>query len=102
MLYSTGSVSVYRAASSQISSINGASPLATRKIETSDPKEINRAFLINELGSSSISSSSSSVPTRADLRGADDGSGASAEAQRTVKELTQQFSRPRAPARKRP
>lgn len=102
MVYSTGSGSVYRAAGSLLSSIEGASPLATRKVETSDPKEVNKTFLTDELASSSTPSSSSSVPTRAGLRSADHGNGVSAEAQRSVKELTQQFSRPKAPARMRP
>ena len=100
MLYSSGSGSVYRAAGSLLTSVDGASPLATRKVETSDPQEINKTFLTNELASST--SSSSSIPTRASLRGTDGGSGVSAEAQRSVKELTEQFARPRAPARKRP
>lgn len=102
MLYSSGSRSVYMAAGGLLSSIDGASPLAARKVETSDPKEINKTFLTNELGSSSTSSSSSSIPTRAGLGGIKDGGGVSAESQRSVKELTQQFSRPRPPARKRP
>ncbi|KAF9644470.1 actin depolymerizing protein [Thelephora ganbajun] len=102
MLYSSGSGSVYRTAGGLLSSIDGASPLATRKVETSDPKEINKTFLTNELGSSSTHSSSSSIPTRVGLGGTDNGGGVSTEAQRSVKELTQQFSRPRAPARKRP
>ena len=101
MLYSSGSGSVYRAAGGLLSSIDGASSLAARKVETSDPKEINKTFLTNELASSTTSSSSS-IPTRASLGGADNGNGVNAEAQRSVKELTQQFSRPRAPARKRP
>lgn len=102
MVYSSGSGAVYKTASNFLSSIDGASPLATRKVETSDPKEINKTFLTDELNSSSTSSSSSSVPTRGSLRSFDNRSGVSAEAQRSVKELTQQFSRPRAPARKRP
>lgn len=102
MLYSSGSGSVYRAAGGLLSSIDGASPLATRKVETSDPTEINKVFLTNELSSSSTSSSSSSIPTRGSLGSTNDGGGVNAEAQRSVKELTQQFSRPRAPARKRP
>lgn len=102
MLYSSGVGSVYKTAGNLLSNVDGASPLATRKVETSDPKEINKTFLTNELGSSSTSSSSSSVPTRAGLRNIDSGGGTSAETQRSVKELTQQFSRPRAPARKRP
>jgi len=101
MLYSSGSGSVYRAAGGLLSSIDGASPLAARKVETSDPKEINKTFLTNELASSSTSSSSS-IPTRAGLGSTDNGNGVSTEAQRSVRELTQQFSRPRAPARKRP
>ena len=101
MLYSSGSGSVYRAATSLLSSVDGASPLATRKVETSDPQEINKTFLTNELASSA-SSSSSSIPTRAGLRGTGDGSGVSAEAQQSVRELAQRFSRPTAPARKRP
>jgi len=100
MLYSSGSGSVYRAAGSLISSVDGASPLAARKVETSDPREINKTFLTNELASSA-SSSSSSVSTRTGLRGAD-GSGVSAEAQQSVRELAQRFSRPTAPGRKRP
>lgn len=101
MLYSTGSGSVYRAAGNLLSSIEGASPLATRKVETSDPKELNKSFLTEELASSSTPTSSSSIPTRAGLRSTDNGSGVSAEAQLSVKELTQQFSRPRAPGRMR-
>ena len=101
MLYSSGSGFVYKAAIGLLSSIDGASPLSTRRIETSDPKEINTTFLTDELASSSASSSLSSVPTRAGLRGTDNGGGVNAEAQRSVKELTQQFSRPRAPARMR-
>lgn len=102
MLYSSSLRAVYQAADVFLSSIDGASPLAKRKVETSDPKDITKTFLTNELGSSSTSSSSSSIPTRAGL--VDNGSGTSAEAQLSVKELTQQFSRPRAPARnsKRP
>jgi twinfilin-like protein len=101
MLYSSGSGSVFRAAGELLSSIEGASPLASRKVETSDPKEINKTFLTDELASSSTSSSSASIPTRPTLRSNDNGSGVSAEAQLSVKELTQQFSRPRAPARMR-
>jgi len=99
MLYSSGSGAVYKTASGLLSSIDGASPLATRKVETSDPKEINAKFLTEELASSSTSSSSSSIPTRTGLRGTDNGSVVSAEAQRSVKELAQQFSRPKPPAR---
>lgn len=101
MLYSSGSVAVYRSASDLLSSIDGASPLATRKVETSDPKEITAKFLTDELAVSSTSSSSSSITTRAGLRSTDNGSGVSAEAQLSVKELAQQFSRPRPPARMR-
>jgi twinfilin-like protein len=102
MLYSSGSVSVYRGASALLSSVEGASPLATRKVETSDPKEVNKTFLTDELASSSASSSSSSVPTLAGFRGPGNGSGINPEVQRSVKELTQQFSRPKAPGRVRP
>ena len=102
MLYSAGSGSVYTTAGRLLSTIDGASPLAKRKVETSDPKEINQAFLTGELGSSSASSPSSLIPTRADLRGIDSGSGVSAEAQQSVRELAQQFQRPKAPGRKRP
>jgi len=101
MLYSSGSGAVYRSASDRLSSIDGASPLATRKVETSDPKEINAKFLADELAVSSTSSSSSSIPTRAGLRSTDNGSGVSSEAQLSVKELAQQFSRPRPPGRTR-
>jgi hypothetical protein len=101
MLYSSGSGSVYSTAGGLLSIIDGASPLAKRKVETSDPKEISKTFLTNELGSSSTSSSSSSIPTRADLRRTDDGSSANAEAQRSVKELAERFSRPTPPGRAR-
>ena len=72
MLYSSGSGFVYRAALGLLSSIDGASPLSTRRVETSDPKEINTTFLTDQLASSA-SSSWSSIPTRAGLRGADNG-----------------------------
>lgn len=101
MVYSTGSGSVYRAAKELLSSIDGACPLAQRKVETSDPQEINKVFLTNELASSSTSSSSSSIPTRASLRGPDNGSGVSDEAQQSVQELAKRFNRPRPPGRAR-
>ncbi|EMD38353.1 hypothetical protein CERSUDRAFT_48335 [Gelatoporia subvermispora B] len=50
MLYSSGSSSVLQSAKEIVSSVGGASSLASRKIETSDPKEINEQFLISELG----------------------------------------------------
>jgi len=101
MLYSSGSSSVYQTARELLPSIDGASPLATRKVETSDPKEINKTFLTDELRSSSASASTSPIPTRDDPRGTDNKIVASAEAQLSVKELTRQFSRPRPPARNR-
>jgi len=50
MLYSSGSVSTYEAAKSILASLSPAVMIASRKIETSDPKELDEAFLKAELG----------------------------------------------------
>ena len=101
MLYATGSRSIYGAAGDLLSSIDGASPLAKRMVETSNPGEINKNFLTEELklASSSTSSSSSSIPTRASLRDGENGSGVTAERQ-SVRDMAERFQRPKGPGKK--
>ena len=48
MIYSSSASSVHQTAKSLLSSRS--TPLANRKIETSDPKEVDEAFLRSELG----------------------------------------------------
>lgn len=50
MLYSSGSTTTYQAGKTLFSSLTPPVTLASRKIETSDPKEINENLLITELG----------------------------------------------------
>ncbi|OCH95057.1 actin depolymerizing protein [Obba rivulosa] len=78
MLYSSGSSSVLQSAKEVISSLGSASTLASRKIETSDPKEINEQFVISELG---LASASTTAPVD------------------TVEKKA--FARPKGPGRKR-
>lgn len=59
MLYSSGSSSVHQAAKSLLAS--STSILASRKIETSDPKEIDESYLRSELGLTGDVSASSEV-----------------------------------------
>jgi len=53
MLYSSGSGSTYTSVKGILASKKPPVPLASRKIETSDPKEVDEAFLKAELGRSS-------------------------------------------------
>jgi twinfilin-like protein len=50
MLYSSGAIGVYKIAKSLLSATASSSVLASKKIETSDPKEIDEAFVKAELG----------------------------------------------------
>ncbi|EAU88317.2 hypothetical protein CC1G_05083 [Coprinopsis cinerea okayama7 len=50
MIYSSASTSTYQASKTILSSSSPTVTLASRKIETSDPKELDEAFLIAELG----------------------------------------------------
>ncbi|KDR81490.1 hypothetical protein GALMADRAFT_239463 [Galerina marginata CBS 339.88] len=50
MLYSSGSASTYEAAKNILASSSPAVTVASRKIETSDPKELDEAFFKAELG----------------------------------------------------
>ena len=83
MLYSSGMLLVYHHAKSLLEGTPAT--LLTRKVETSDPKEINERFLKSVLGPS--------------LGGEDNhGSGVSTPAQDEQKPM---FARPKGPARKR-
>lgn len=74
MIYSSSATSVYQTAKSL------SLPLANRKIETSDPKEIDESFLRAELGLASGELANSSA---------------------TKGEEKKPFARPRGPGRKR-
>ena len=50
MIYSSGSPAVYQTAKALLSALDPPVSLAARKIETSDPKELDEAFLQAELG----------------------------------------------------
>ena len=74
MIYSSSATSVYQSAKSL------SLPLASRKIETSDPKEIDESFLRTELGLATSESTDSSA---------------------RKEEEKKPFARPRGPGRKR-
>ncbi|THH20690.1 hypothetical protein EW146_g712 [Bondarzewia mesenterica] len=76
MLYSSGSSSVYQSAKQLLLGAR----VASRKIETSDPKELNAAFLRTELGTSNDGSRSGTP---------------------VVATETKAFARPRGPAKRR-
>ncbi|KAF8969943.1 hypothetical protein BDZ97DRAFT_1957569 [Flammula alnicola] len=78
MLYSSGSTTTYQAAKSILASLLPPVTLAVRKIETSDPKELDEAFLKAELG----------------LSDAKDGPVAAADSPKA-------FARPKGPPRRR-
>ncbi|KAF9483870.1 actin depolymerizing protein [Pholiota conissans] len=61
MLYSSGSTTTYQAAKHLLASLTPTVTLATRKIETSDPKELDEAYLITELGLSLIDDSTAAA-----------------------------------------
>ena len=81
MLYSSGMLLVYHNAKNLLAPT--LATLATRKVETSDPKEVNEHFLRTVVGP--------------ELGGGDDGSGASTPAHEEQKG----FARPKGPARRR-
>lgn len=81
MLYSSGMLLVYHNAKNLLSST--LATLVTRKVETSDPKEVNEHFLKSVLGP--------------EIGGGDDGSGTSTP----VHEEQKGFARPKGPVRKR-
>lgn len=63
MLYSSGSGGTYLSAKSIISKASPGATLASRKIETSDPSELDEAFLNQELGRSEVAGASESLVT---------------------------------------
>ncbi|KAF8201637.1 hypothetical protein BJ912DRAFT_946001 [Pholiota molesta] len=65
MLYSSGSTTTYQAAKQILASLTPAVTLAARKIETSDPKELDEAYLTAELGLSSSDNAPVSNPPKA-------------------------------------
>jgi twinfilin len=83
MLYSSGMLLVFQAAKSLLE--HTSATLLPRKIETSDPKEVNEQFLKSALGASFGGEESQR-------------SGASTPAQDEQKPM---FARPKGPARKR-
>jgi twinfilin-like protein len=68
MLYSSGSTTTYQAAKQILASLTPAVTLAARKIETSDPKELDEAYLTAELGLSSSDNAPVSNPPKAFAR----------------------------------
>lgn len=85
MLYSSAARGVHASATSILSDSSSVSALASRKIETSDPKEIDEAFLRAELGvgaGGSAPGSGSGTPSLGE-------------------EEKKPFARPRGPGRKR-
>ena len=50
MLYSSGSTTTFQAVKNVLNSSSFLINVQSRKIETSDPQELNEAFLITELG----------------------------------------------------
>jgi len=50
MLYSSGSTTTYQSAKTILSSSTPSIAIASRKVETSDPKELDEAYLRTELG----------------------------------------------------
>ncbi|KAI0082787.1 actin depolymerizing protein [Panus rudis PR-1116 ss-1] len=82
MLYSCGTLSVYRSAKELL---GDSVPLVERKVETSDPKEIDEAFLKSELGLTGSGGSSNH------------GNGQSTP----LPPSTNAFARPKGPARRR-
>ncbi|TFK29820.1 actin depolymerizing protein [Coprinopsis marcescibilis] len=80
MIYSSSSTSTYQGAKSIISNLSSDVDLAARKIETSDPSEINEAYLRSELGfKGDASDAGSSTPQQSKAM----------------------FARPKGPARRR-
>lgn len=77
MLYSSGAISTYQAGKTYLGVATHY--LAERKIETSDPKELDEEFLKAELRLTSPAASGSATPTSDETKGA--------------------FARPRGPAR---
>lgn len=63
MLYSSGSGGTYLAAKNIISEASSVVTVASRKIETSDPSELDEAFLNQELGRSEAAGASESPVT---------------------------------------
>ncbi|KAG6854596.1 hypothetical protein C0991_004198 [Blastosporella zonata] len=84
MIYSSGVSSTYEAAKSLLLNASPTARIASRKIETSDPSELNEAHLRSELGLDSVS--------------VDDRLGGSIARDSEEKKA---FARPRGPARKR-
>jgi len=82
MLYSSGSSSVFQSAKDILSSSQSTSTLASRKIETSDPAELNENYLASELGLNSATPLGSSVAPVQDVE-------------------KRPFARPKGPGRKR-
>ncbi|KAJ3516718.1 hypothetical protein NLJ89_g945 [Agrocybe chaxingu] len=64
MLYSSGSASTYQAAKDILATSPRTANLASRKIETSDPNELDEALLKLELGFPTPSSMSSTLPVK--------------------------------------
>lgn len=83
MLYSSGSTSVFQAAKTFLSSSN--SHLNTRKVETSDPTELDEAFLKSELGFDNVTTGGGDSATIKTPLGGD---------------TSKSFAKPRGPARK--
>ncbi|KJA18548.1 hypothetical protein HYPSUDRAFT_45071 [Hypholoma sublateritium FD-334 SS-4] len=54
MIYSSGSTTTYQAAKTLLSSLTPPVTLSTRKVETSDPKELDEHYLTSELGLLSV------------------------------------------------
>lgn len=50
MLYSSGSTTTYNAAKSILASLSPPASIVSRKVETSEPKELDEAYLMTELG----------------------------------------------------
>ena len=93
MLYSSGASGVFASAKSIITAASSsASVLASRKIETSDPKELDEAYLRAELGIGA-GGAGGSVP------GSAPGSGAGTPSLRD--EDKKPFARPKGPGRRR-
>ncbi|KAF6765086.1 hypothetical protein DFP72DRAFT_799218 [Ephemerocybe angulata] len=80
MIYSSGSSTTFQSAKTLLTSSSPAILIAPRKIETSDPKEVDEAFLKAELGRSE---------------------GGSNSEQSTNPAITKPFAKPRGPGRRR-
>jgi len=87
MLYSSAARGVHASATSILSNGSSVSALASRKIETSDPKEIDEAFLRAELGVGAGGSGS--------------GPGSGSGTPSLGEEEKKPFARPKGPGRKR-